>query len=343
MSLLNQELLDYIKVLSKNDSKTLSQKTLKTMEEVGELAKVILPYDNAFATTHRFADKAKITEEIADSILCLLSIHYDLDLTLIDLEATILEKAKKWQSLQIKAGRGIENIPFEIHVTIKDPLPFGYLSEEESKELVIPKWRQKQFEKICNELGVKCLTLELMNTKGGSRFDFQTSSFHKGTNRTAYETMKVISDTLTSRHFEVVREKIETVPWHPAAPQSSNDKMPADCYFETHFEVVVDALNFDKYCETVLPVKEIGGRGNDYCVLFSSNKSKMHSIPNKIKTLVTVRTYKLNYQEFEPICGKAEKLLNIVALGAQTVNRINEFSVFDSNVSNDDSWVKGEI
>jgi hypothetical protein len=50
---MNNELLDYIQNLSLRDFKTLSQKALKVSEECGELAKAVLPYDNAYATRHR--------------------------------------------------------------------------------------------------------------------------------------------------------------------------------------------------------------------------------------------------------------------------------------------------
>lgn len=55
---------NYIKSLSIKDKKTLSQKGLKLAEEVGELAKAILPYDSAHGTNHRFIDKEKILEEV---------------------------------------------------------------------------------------------------------------------------------------------------------------------------------------------------------------------------------------------------------------------------------------
>ena len=44
---MNKELLKLIKELSLKDKKSLSQKALKTSEETGELARVILPFDNA--------------------------------------------------------------------------------------------------------------------------------------------------------------------------------------------------------------------------------------------------------------------------------------------------------
>ena len=60
---MNTQLLDYIKKLSLDDKKTLSQKALKVAEESGELAKVVLPFDNAAGTIHRFIEKGRILEE----------------------------------------------------------------------------------------------------------------------------------------------------------------------------------------------------------------------------------------------------------------------------------------
>lgn len=70
------QLLDYIKKLSLDDKKTLSQKALKVAEESGELAKVVLPFDNAAGTIHRFIEKGKILEESVDVILTAISIAW---------------------------------------------------------------------------------------------------------------------------------------------------------------------------------------------------------------------------------------------------------------------------
>ncbi len=83
---MNAELLNYIRSLSLKDTKTLSQKALKTTEEVGELAKAILPFDGAHGTNHRFVNKENITEECVDVILCALSIAYSLGSTDSSLE-----------------------------------------------------------------------------------------------------------------------------------------------------------------------------------------------------------------------------------------------------------------
>jgi hypothetical protein len=55
--MINPDLIEFIKTLSLNDKKTLTQKALKTSEEVGELAKAVLPFEGAAGTLHRFHRK----------------------------------------------------------------------------------------------------------------------------------------------------------------------------------------------------------------------------------------------------------------------------------------------
>ena len=75
---MEKELLKYIKTLTDQDTKTLIGKALKTSEETGELAKKVLPYENAAGTLHRFVEKESILEECADIFLCVQSIAYQL-------------------------------------------------------------------------------------------------------------------------------------------------------------------------------------------------------------------------------------------------------------------------
>ena len=91
---------EFIKQLSLNDKKTLSQKALKTCEEVGELAKAILPFDSAHGTNHRFVDREKILEEIADVHLTNISIAYSLNFTDEEIMDMIHQKSLKWSELQ---------------------------------------------------------------------------------------------------------------------------------------------------------------------------------------------------------------------------------------------------
>jgi hypothetical protein len=87
---------EYIKKLSIKDKKTLSQKGLKLVEEVGELARVILPYDSAHGTNHRFIDREAILEEVVDVYLTNISIAHSLGFTDEEFQDMLIKKSEKW-------------------------------------------------------------------------------------------------------------------------------------------------------------------------------------------------------------------------------------------------------
>jgi len=247
---MDKKILDYIKTLTKSDEKNLSQKALKTCEEVGELAKVVLPYDNAFATNHRFVSKARILEECADGYLCLQSIVYDLDFSDEEFETMVSHKMKIWADLQAREHRLKYPIPYEIHVTVdieKSKPVFtsdgnAFISNEEISKLqknnleTLQKHTVEEFKRDCKDAGVKPILLDLHLSGGKVMKDLMTSSTFMGNNREAYEEMKRITHSLRQGGWEVVREKIETIPWHPAAPSQKHENpvMPPNCYFESH-------------------------------------------------------------------------------------------------------------
>jgi len=142
---MKKELIEYIRKLSEHDKKTLSQKALKACEEVGELAKAILPYDGAHGTNHRFVSKEDILEESADTILCALSIVYSLGISHDELEDMLTFKAGKWGTLQINEDNYHKNskfcLPFELHVTVKPD-------------------NVEKFKETCEKLGCKPVILE---------------------------------------------------------------------------------------------------------------------------------------------------------------------------------------
>ena len=231
---MKQSTLDHIKRLTKNDTKTLSQKGLKTSEEVGELASAILPYEDAHGTTHRFIAKENILEEVADVFLTSRSIAYDLGFTDEDIDQMIERKMLKWEELQQRHENANFPVPFEIHVTVKNA-------------------EREPFVEACRSLEVKPIILDLQ-MKDHVLKDTMTSSKCYGHNSDAYREMKRISRGLTELGFWVVREKIETVPWHPGAPSSKHENpvMPQDCYFETHIAVVVSKDTLAKVSEIAL-------------------------------------------------------------------------------------------
>jgi hypothetical protein len=67
-----------------------------------------------------------------------------------------------------------------------------------------------------------------------------TSSKHFGDNRSAYDESLRIVNELKDYGYKVVRSKIESVPWHPAAPRYITGEVIPNCYFESHIGIVIE-------------------------------------------------------------------------------------------------------
>jgi len=233
---MNKELNNFIKQLSINDKKSLAEKGLKTVEEVGELAKAILPFGNASGSLHRFTDKQQILENVADVYLCAISIAYGLGFTDESIEEMVQRKARKWSMLQANEKDVKFPLPFEIHITVERP---------EQIEL---------FKYVCKSIGVKPIIIDLEVNNNVIMSDVMTSSLHYGDNESVLKEVERIKmkleipsdyftndiDTSTAwTEFKVLRTKIETVPWHPAAPSVLNQlKFKEGNYFESHVRIV---------------------------------------------------------------------------------------------------------
>lgn len=313
---MDKKLLEFIKQLSISDTKTLSQKTLKACEEVGELAKVVLPFENAFACKHRFVDRRAILEEVADATLTVMSVAYDLGFEDSDLEEMIKEKSLYWAELQARDRDAKFPVPYEIHVTVK--------LRDKVKDLEI-------FKKACEAADVKPIILDLQNTNGDSvMLEVMTSSIHIGNNASAYAEMWRIIKILTGHMLQVCREKIETVPWHPAAPSNkhANPVMPPNCYFESHLAVIATEESLPRLRQLA---SEIG------CHLSRNIFKRIDETHFKI--MVTYRRYKGVFEEFKNALDSIKlELDNAEFLVDKT---IIEFSVYDSRVSHDAAWLKG--
>jgi NTP pyrophosphatase (non-canonical NTP hydrolase) len=307
---MDSRLLDYIRTLTKTDKKSLSQKALKLTEEVGELAKVVLPFENAFATTHRFVDRSKILEELADCQLVLSSILYDLDFSNEEFEQMVGHKMKYWADLQAREGRMKYPVPYEIHVTVN----VGS--------------RIDLFKDACAEAKVKPILLDLHLRDGSSIQDLMTSSVFMGNNREAFEEMRRISSFLSERGFEVLREKIETIPWHPAAPSRThqNAHMPPNCYFECHFNVLC----------TEAKEADLDAIAKRHSAHKSRNAWKRYA-DGTYTIMVTYRDYKMMYEDFRAAVDALKQTLTSACF--QVEKEIVEFSVYDTKVSHDAAWL----
>ncbi len=307
---MNQKLLELIRQLSQSDTKTLSQKALKATEEIGELAKVVLPFEDAFACKHRFVDRLAILEEVADVMLTVMSIAYNLDFEDSDLEEMIKEKSLYWAELQTRDREAKFPVPYEIHVTVKTD-------------------NVDTFKQTCLEANVKPLLLDLQNSTGDSVLqEMMTSSIHIGNNSSAYAEMKRIADYLNTKGIPVIRQKIETVPWHPAAPSEkhASPTMPKDCYFESHLAIIVNKDNIDDLRDFV----------TSYSCHLSKNVFKRIDDENFI-IMATYRKYDGVYESFK---DSLEKIKNeVLNAGYQIEKTIVEFSVYDSRINHDAAWL----
>ncbi len=309
-------IFELIKALSLTDKKTLDQKVLKTVEEVGELAKAVLPYVNAASTTHRFITREKILEEVADGLLCLYSVAYHCGFSTDEIHDTMKLKSFKWDKLQ-KGEVGMKYpCPYEIHITVAVPQDI-----DTKTEFV------ERFKTACAAVGVKPILLDLHIENSSPMKDLMTSSVHYGTNSTAYEEMQRISNALRQMQFTVVRQKIETVPWHPASPKTEDDPMPVNCYFESHLPIKIAP---DKIEELRQRISEVSN------ARVSRNVFKKHV--DTVTIMVTLRKKDCGYERFttdlQGLLGKLE------TMGLVPDKQIVEFSIFDTNVSQDATWIK---
>ncbi len=321
--MINSELLEYIRQLSKADTKTLIGKSLKTAEEVGELAKAALPFENASGTTHRFVDRAKILEESVDVILCALSICFDQDATLEEIEEWLNLKTKKWAGLQAREEKVAgKPIPYEIHITVSVP-------QREREDNVTDEQFLDIFRHFCKAAGVKPIVLDLQDSEGKCVLkDVMTSSVHFGDNASAYKEMERIACFLAAPGFNVVRKKIETVPWHPAAPSSESgvSVMPKDCYFEAHVAVLCDEAQLEDVHRTA----------KDLNMHPSRNIFKKYP-DGKVKQMLTYRAYDGTFERFKTLLDERVSYLKGVGFALDKV--ITEFSVYDTKMSHDASWI----
>lgn len=310
-----KELTDFIRHLSINDKKTLTQKALKTTEEVGELAKAVLPFENASGTLHRFSDRTKILDSVADVYLTSISIAYGMGFTDEEIEEMIRRKAKKWSGLQANEENVKFPLPYEIHVTVEAP-----------KNL---EW----FKSTCEEIGVKPIIIDLEKNGDLIMSDVMTSSVHFGNNATALlESERIVRALMHGNdilQYNVLRTKIETVPWHPAAPSKTNGvKMKEGNYFESHLRIVTT--------EDRRP--QLENIATSWNAHLSRNFFKKIS-ENEYIIMMTLRDYNTTSEEFKTTVDNLK--YNLINLYNFEVDKIEiEFAIYDTNVTHDIDWIK---
>ena len=324
---------DYIKSLSIKDKKTLSQKGLKLTEEVGELAKAILPYDSAHGTNHRFIDKEKILEEVVDVYLTNISIAHSLGITDEEFNDMLIKKSEKWNELQSREEKAEFPLPFEIHITVEVS---GDNFDPENMDGSL-----EYFKQCCKTIGVKPIVLDLEINGESSMKDIMTSSKYFGDNRSAYEESERIGDGLVEMGYKVIRKKIETVPWHPGAPVISTGKdIPNGCYFESHIGVIIkpdDKNRLNDFVSDVLnnsSIVQLWGT-----VKLSQNFFKKSKNGDKFVNMLTYRCNRIGAPTFKIQVEAIKELLKDYHFEFEKVEV--EYAIYDTNVTHDAKWITG--
>jgi hypothetical protein len=268
----------------------------------------------------------------------------------------LVKKSEKWSKLQASEKKSEFPLPFEIHVTVDfDELFTNIWSEKIQSKGVIKYpiedrkaerqgWVDKildKFKDVCSKIGVKPIVIDLEINDGSIIKDVMTSSKHFGDNRTAYEESERICNELRKYGYKVLRNKIESVPWHPAAPVISTGKeIPNGCYFESHLGVVIkpeekERLNeFVKYTLTDSHLIELSGTAKLSQNFFKKSKDG--------SAFVNMLTYRSN------MCGSPKFKLEVEGIkhllkeeGFEFEKVEVEYAVYDTNVTHDAKWILG--
>lgn len=335
---MNAKLLQYIKALTNKDTKTLSQKVVKLFEEGGELAKKSLPYDDAAGTRHRFSNRDSILEEVADVILVALSIGYDLGMDDDDLESFMTAKANYWGKLQINEENIKPNLPFEIHVTV-DGDNFEF------------------FKKACNELNIKPLLLKNYSINDGfEEIIMMGNAIVVGNTRDANQRLIEISLGLMKFGFTIKREKIETVPWHPAAQHLPNDRQWSSnkvqqvsegkaneyYYFEVHMNVSASdgQEGVDAIAKSIKLLQHEQFHGAKFGISWNMNKQPIDGVR---AYFLTYREIKPDYHdrkpEFDYLIHHLTSYPNIFAVTREHI----EFAIYDTAEKQDKTWLNSIV
>ena len=159
---------------------------------------------------------------------------------------------------------------------------------------------------------------------------------HEHRNASALTEVNRIADGLAAAGYLVVRRKIETVPWHPAAPSELNGvrTMPAASYFEAHFNVIVSAATPDTF---EAQREALVGLARTHGAHLSRNVFKQLS-PTQHTLMLTLRSYADTRERFTE---RRDVLMAALTAGQFVCDKlITEFSLFDSRVTHDASWLE---
>jgi hypothetical protein len=202
-------------------------------------------------------------------------------------------------------GRGT----FEAHVTV------------EAHDLPA----RERFRALCDELGVKCVLIEL--PEGATRSQPMTSSYHRGELPDVAEEVAGIARRLRAGGFDVTRVKLEAVVTNEGVPDTDEEakRFPAGNYFEFHVKVSLPPG------ADLRPLREL-------CARFGAHLSRnaLKRDTAGAQRFVTLRVYGEGRARAN---RRFEELLRELEAGGYALsNKLREYTLYDSNSSVDAGW-----
>lgn len=192
---------------------------------------------------------------------------------------------------------------YEIHITVSNQY----------------KW--EAFRSYCESINVKPIYIlnhsyDMYRQLPESYGDIMTSHKFKGSYAEAINALHNISQSLTDAGFSVVRNKIETVPWH-------KDIKHTESYFECHLDVDLEQYTIN---QLVLLGRNVG--------FFVSS--------NALKNAGAMITFRLQTNDKAVFDTYIEKKLAWLATGYNIIPAkvITEYAIYDDNQAHDNDWIK---
>lgn len=216
-----------------------------------------------------------------------------------------------------------DEYPYEVHVTVKEAPSYEH------------------FKNVCQSVGVKPIVLDLHTKSSTIINDVMTSESFKASGKGLVNRVIETVEALKNAGYEVIRHKIETVPWHPNARTTVRARTPSksDNYFEVHIPFPVAPDELEGLRNAISYAKGVH---------ISRNATKT-SVNGKMVHMITMRNYECTYDTFRFYLSALKWNLALYAqsLGdEETIKNLSdkkdevEWAIFDSNVYRDNEWMK---
>ena len=253
----------------------------------------------------------------------MVQLQHDSEITDEVILDKVLEKTNKWQAIQTREMNiAQKTIAYEIHVTIAN-----------EDDTTISK-----FQSFCEYLNIKPVII----TMDGIPSHVMTETVVCGSVETAHNSLARIVKAIKDNGFKVIREKIETVPWHPCACHKVGDIVIPYSYFEVHIPV---QLGFE-YSHGELVQKIVNSSDkmpqDNKRIMLSNTQTQI----DKNVKLLTYRQNNIDYCTFNGIVEEIMSLLRTWCPEEYQENNKNfnfkpivEFVLYDSNESLDQQWI----